>query len=47
MAVGVQTNQEIGELFGLTPSAVSRRVSVFKDAVNRNDVLRNGFDQSS
>jgi putative transposase len=43
--LGVQTNQEIGELFGLTYSAVSRRVSLFKDALKKDAALRQGLDQ--
>jgi hypothetical protein len=33
--LGVQTNQEIGEHFGLIHSAVSRRLSLFKDALKK------------
>jgi chromosomal replication initiation ATPase DnaA len=43
--LGIQTNQEIGEFFGLTHSAVSRRVSLFKDALKKDAALRQGVDQ--
>jgi chromosomal replication initiation ATPase DnaA len=43
--LGVQTNQEIGEFFGLTHSSVSRRVSLFKDALKKDAALRQGVDQ--
>jgi putative transposase len=43
--LGVQTNREIGELFGLTYSAVSRRVSLFKSALKTDASLRERFDR--
>jgi len=42
---GQLTNQQVGEQFGLTYSAVSRRVSIFKDLLGKNKALRNRFDQ--
>ena len=38
--LGTQTNQSIGEFFGLTHSAVSRRVSLFKKALKKDAALR-------
>ena len=37
---GHQTNQQIGELFGLTYSAVSRRISLFKNRIRRDKIAR-------
>jgi chromosomal replication initiation ATPase DnaA len=37
--LGVATNQEIGEKFGLTYSAVSQRVSVIKEMLNKDKGL--------
>jgi hypothetical protein len=37
--LGVATNQEIGEKFGLTYSAVSQRVSVIKEILNKDREL--------
>jgi hypothetical protein len=42
---GAWTNQEIGDRFGLTYSAVSRRVSLFKQKLSRNKVLLNTYGQ--
>jgi REP element-mobilizing transposase RayT len=42
---GQLTNQKIGEKFGLTYSAVSRRVSVFKDVIKKNQAMKNKFKQ--
>ena len=43
--LGVATNQEIGEKFGLTYSAVSQRVSIIKGLLIKNQALRNKFIQ--
>ena len=37
---GQLTNQQIGEKFGLTYSAVSQRVSIFKDLLRKNQALQ-------
>jgi hypothetical protein len=37
---GHQTNQQIGELFGLTHSAASRRISIFKNILHRDKAAR-------
>jgi len=42
--LGTQTNQRIGEFFGLTHSAVSRRVSLFKKALKKDAALRQRLD---
>ena len=39
------TNRQIGEKFGLTYSAVSQRVSVFKGLLKKNQALGNKFNQ--
>jgi putative transposase len=40
---GQLTNLQIGEKFGLTYSAVSRRVGVFKNLLSKNETLQNQF----
>jgi hypothetical protein len=40
---GVATNQQIGEKFGLTYSAVSQRVSVIKDMLNKDKALERKY----
>jgi hypothetical protein len=42
---GYQTNQQIGELFGLTHSAVSRRISIFKNLLHRDKAARERLEQ--
>jgi REP element-mobilizing transposase RayT len=42
---GHQTNQQIGDLFGLTYSAVSRRISMFKNLMLRDDQVKKKLDQ--
>ncbi len=42
---GQLTNRQIGEKFGLTYSAVSRRVSILKDLLRKNQALQNKFNQ--
>jgi REP element-mobilizing transposase RayT len=42
---GHQTNQQIGELFGLTHSAVSRRISIFKNLLHRDKAARERLEQ--
>jgi hypothetical protein len=37
---GHQTNQQIGDLFGLTYSAVSRRISIFKNLIRQDNQMR-------
>ena len=41
--LGVATNQEIGEKFGLTYSAVSQRVSVVKELLNKDKKLERKY----
>ncbi len=41
--LGVATNQEIGEKFGLTYSAVSQRVGVVKKILNNNKELKRKY----
>jgi chromosomal replication initiation ATPase DnaA len=41
--LGVVTNQEIGEKFGLTYSAVSQRVSVIKEILNKDKELERKY----
>ena len=41
--LGVATNQQIGEKFGLTYSADSRRVGIFKDMLNKDKALQKRF----
>jgi REP element-mobilizing transposase RayT len=41
---GHQTNQQIGNLFGLTYSAVSRRISIVKSLIGQNRQLRREFE---
>jgi putative transposase len=43
--LGAQTNQQIGEPFGLTHSAVSRRVRIFRDALKKDAALRQRLDR--
>lgn len=43
--LGQQTNQQIGDLFGLTYSAVSRRVSIFKNLMRLDNQLRRKLEQ--
>jgi REP element-mobilizing transposase RayT len=38
--LGQQTNQQIGDLLGLTYSAVSRRISIFKNKIRRDNQIR-------
>jgi hypothetical protein len=42
---GQLNNQQIGEKFGLTYSAVSRRVGVFKDLLRKNSGLQNKLNR--
>ncbi len=42
---GQLTNQQIGEKFGLTYSAVSQRVSIFKILLKKNQALQNKINQ--
>ena len=42
---GHQTNQQIGDLFGLTYSAVSRRVSIFKNLICWDKVAREKLER--
>ena len=42
---GQLTNAQIAEKFGLTYSAVSRRVSVFKNMLGKNKTLQNKFNR--
>jgi putative transposase len=41
---GHQTNQQIGDLFGLTYSAVSRRISIFRNLIRRDKTGRERLD---
>jgi predicted transcriptional regulator len=41
--LGVATNQQIGEMFGLTYSAVSQRVRVIKETLNKNKALESKY----
>jgi REP element-mobilizing transposase RayT len=43
--LGHQTNQQVGELFGLTHSAVSRRISIFKNLLHRDNAARERLKQ--
>ena len=43
--LGQLTNQQIGDKFGLTYSAVSQRVSLFKPLLIKNKALRKNFYQ--
>ena len=43
--LGQLTNQQIGEKFGLTYSAVSQRVSIFRALLNKNEALHKKFNQ--
>jgi len=43
---GQLTNQKIGEKFGLTYSAVSRRVCVFRDLLRKNSGLQNKLNRA-
>jgi hypothetical protein len=40
-----EISQQIGEKFGLSCSAVSKRVSIFKDLLKKNQALRNKVHQ--
>jgi chromosomal replication initiation ATPase DnaA len=42
---GHQTNQQIGELFGLTHSAASRRISIFKNLLHRDKRVGERLEQ--
>ncbi|HVO82830.1 MAG TPA: transposase [Syntrophobacteria bacterium] len=42
---GRQTNQQIGDLFGLTYSAVSRRISIFKNLIHWDKVAREKLER--
>ena len=42
---GQLTNQQMGEKFGLSYSAVSRRVRIFKDLLKNNRKLEDQFSQ--
>lgn len=42
---GQLTNQQIGKKFGLTYSAVSQRVSIFKDLLRKNKAMKDKFNQ--
>ena len=42
--LGHQTNHQIGEMFGLTYSSVSRRVSIFKNLIHKNKEISNKLD---
>jgi chromosomal replication initiation ATPase DnaA len=43
--LGQLTNQQIGDKFGLTYSAVSQRVSIFRALLIKNQALRKKFNQ--
>lgn len=43
--LGQTTNHQIGERFGLTYSAVSRRVRIFKDLLRNNQALQNKYNR--
>jgi hypothetical protein len=43
--LGQLTNQQIGEKFGLTYSAVSQRVSIFRASLDKNQALHKKFNQ--
>ncbi len=43
--MGVATNQQIGEKFGLTYSAVSRRVGIFKDMLKKDKAIQKRFNR--
>ena len=43
--LGVATNQDIGEKFGLTYSAVSQRVRVIKEMLNKDKELERKYRQ--
>jgi hypothetical protein len=42
---GQLTNLQIAEKFGLTYSAVSRRVGVFKDLLSKSETLKTKFNR--
>jgi hypothetical protein len=42
---GQLTNSQIAEKFGLTYSAVSRRVGVYKDLLSENKILQTNFNR--
>jgi REP element-mobilizing transposase RayT len=42
---GHQTNQQIGDLFGLSYSAVSRRISIFKHLILRDNQVKKRLEQ--
>jgi chromosomal replication initiation ATPase DnaA len=43
--LGQRTNQQIGDKFDLTYSAVSQRVSIFKKLLKKNQALHKKFNQ--
>jgi hypothetical protein len=43
--LGVATNQHIGEKFGLTNSAVSQRVRILKEMLNKDKELERKYRQ--
>ncbi|UCE56733.1 MAG: hypothetical protein JSV31_15185 [Desulfobacterales bacterium] len=43
--LGVVTNERIGEKFGLTYSAVNRRVRIFKEMLDKDKRLQRKFKQ--
>jgi len=44
--LGVATNQQIGEKFGLTYSSVSQRASLIKENLNKDKALANQYHQT-
>jgi hypothetical protein len=44
-SLGVATNQQIGERFGLTYSAVSQRVKITKEKLKKDRALAKKLDQ--
>jgi chromosomal replication initiation ATPase DnaA len=43
--LGAATNQQIGEKFGSTYSAVSRRVGIFKNMLKKDKALQDRFNK--
>jgi hypothetical protein len=43
--LGVATNQQIERKFGLTYSAVSRRVGIFKNMFKKDEALQERFNK--